>query len=824
MPLRYTARVSASTPPQTTPPAAAPLSTEVSKSAVAAASDVPAVSVLDDSINSGPLRWLLLLEPTRTGHGATSESAAPQDLLRALRNTGVPVAIAPLLSASSLGSRGLLGSHLLGPTLIVAAAELDTLLQLCERARGLAADGRTAGLLACLLQEQALLPAIMLQAAERVRASGADDVLLGVPPAFELLNRARSVRQLVQQRRAATSILTQQQALTKMLQQLVGDRPSPMPAAREEGAPEPIAGDGSDSASEVTFVFAAQMELLRGALGCAQVALLLLGDEADSLTVVAGSLDPSTTCIPGPRHNYPQLRAALAGTGMSGISEPREHLLLSRALTGSPSLAEGALWAVPVAVPAGPGESAAATWGLLVLEHAADSARQTLRESHADQFMAAAANVLALGIRTRSLDEVLRDRTRRVRIHQPPPAAKRPVLHYREFFESSADGVMVLDSSARVVWLNRAAEQMTGYATAGLAGHLLSELLPPSHRENLFRTVEQVIAGGPPPSQQPLASKSLSKVFDLQLTSTSSEVLTLSVSTSSVLVDQNYVVLSFRDVTEKRVLETELRKTKEFLERLIDSTVDGIIAADIHGKVVLFNQGAARITGYTPEEVIGKLPVRALYPDREAFRIMAQLRSGEHGGKGRLLQSRRTILGKNGTMIPVALTASIIYEDQREVATVGILSDLRERLRIEQRLMQTEERLAASERQALIVELAGTAAHELNQPLTSVMGYAELLRRRIPDSYRDVHEFADILVREAERMADIVRKIGRITRYETKTYVGDSRILDLDKSILPESMSELGELPSLIQPSQASPPSYEDTPLFSAVAQSTRDR
>ena len=57
-----------------------------------------------------------------------------------------------------------------------------------------------------------------------------------------------------------------------------------------------------------------------------------------------------------------------------------------------------------------------------------------------------------------------------------------------------------------------------------------------------------------------------------------------------------------------------------------------------------------------------------------------------------------------------------------------------------------------------------------------------------------------------------------------RTYVGDSRILDLDKSILPESMSELGELPSLIQPSQTSPPSYEDTPLFSAVAQSTRDR
>jgi hypothetical protein len=40
----------------------------------------------------------------------------------------------------------------------------------------------------------------------------------------------------------------------------------------------------------------------------------------------------------------------------------------------------------------------------------------------------------------------------------------------------------------------------------------------------------------------------------------------------------------------------------------------------------------------------------------------------------------------------------------------------------------------------------------------------------------------DIILREAERMAEIVRKIGRITRYETKAYVGSTQILDLDKS------------------------------------------
>ena len=61
------------------------------------------------------------------------------------------------------------------------------------------------------------------------------------------------------------------------------------------------------------------------------------------------------------------------------------------------------------------------------------------------------------------------------------------------------------------------------------------------------------------------------------------------------------------------------------------------------------------------------------------------------------------------------------------------------------------------------------------------MGYAELLKRKLKESdyaYRPV----DIIYREAERMAEIVRKIGKITRYETKSYIGASRILDLDKA------------------------------------------
>jgi signal transduction histidine kinase len=144
------------------------------------------------------------------------------------------------------------------------------------------------------------------------------------------------------------------------------------------------------------------------------------------------------------------------------------------------------------------------------------------------------------------------------------------------------------------------------------------------------------------------------------------------------------------------------------------------------------------------------------------------------------------MLGKLGEEIPVGLSAALITEGGRETASVGVFSDLRERLRVEAELVATQQKLAIAEKQAVLSELAGTAAHELNQPLTSVLGFAELLERRGGGDQQTVEALQAIL-REAERMKQIVRKIGRITRYETKEYVGNRRIVDLDRAATPNT-------------------------------------
>ena len=380
------------------------------------------------------------------------------------------------------------------------------------------------------------------------------------------------------------------------------------------------------------------------------------------------------------------------------------------------------------------------------------------------------ASITAAHLRHGAVLESLRDQTHRIsRARYEAERRLRGIDSLKEHFEAGADGTVVLDDAGRILFVNRAAERITGFARDGLLGSELVDLVPTDQRGQIIEAVSRVLTGVNVDA------------FDLELSTTSGAPVWASVSTSTVLAGTGAVILAFRDVTAERALEHELRSTKEFLERLIDSTVDAIIAADMRGQIILFNQGAERLFGYSARDVIGKKLVWELYEGGGAKQIMRMLRSTSHGGVGRLEQARREVRIASGDLVPVSMTASIVYQDDREVATVGILADLRERIRMEQRLLDAQQKLQLSEKQALVAELAGAAAHELNQPLTSIMAYAQLIERQ---SAKDAPHLraVGVILSESERMAGIVKQIGKITKYETTEYVGSAKMLDLDRA------------------------------------------
>jgi PAS domain S-box-containing protein len=380
------------------------------------------------------------------------------------------------------------------------------------------------------------------------------------------------------------------------------------------------------------------------------------------------------------------------------------------------------------------------------------------------------ANATAIALRNARVMQSLRDHTQQVTFARFEAERRlRSLERYADLFESSADGIAVVDADGNLLFANPRAYGLLGYESDAFRGQKVKMLIHPDDAP-LAKTIWDGFTEGAYPVD-----------VDLRLRRKDGTALIANVAFSSLLQGEGAVLFTFRDVTQARHMESELVQTKEFLESLIHASPDGIVAADMKGVIILFNEGAERIYGYSATDVIGKKNVRELYPEGVAHDVLSMLRSPQHGGEGRIESIRLDALEDTGERVPIALSAAIIYEGERPVATFGIFTDLRDRLRVEERLAQAQEKLAVTEKQALIAELAGTAAHELNQPLTSVMGYAELLKRKLERESSEYHA-ADIIVRESERMADIVRKIGKITKYETKSYVGEQRILDLDKA------------------------------------------
>jgi PAS domain S-box-containing protein len=346
---------------------------------------------------------------------------------------------------------------------------------------------------------------------------------------------------------------------------------------------------------------------------------------------------------------------------------------------------------------------------------------------------------------------------------------------FADFFESAADGMIVVDDGGRILFSNPRASEISGYSASELVN---SGVLGFLSRREIGRTA--VLVRG---FKQGIYPREVDIRFipKQERSVAPPKELTLNVTFSPVLKAERAILFTFRDVTVERATEVELRRTTEFLARVIDSSVDAIVSSDMNGRVLLFNRAAARIFGYEPTDVIGKLNVKLLYPEGVAREVMRQIRSPEHGGPHRLEDYRVDMMGSRGEAIPVNISAALIMDADTPVGSVGIFTDVREKLRMESRLQLAQQELREQEKSLALAELAGTTAHELNQPLTGVIGYAELLMKQL-QADSPLRTAAEVILTESQRMAGIVKKIGKITRYETRSYLGDTKILDLDKA------------------------------------------
>ena len=227
-----------------------------------------------------------------------------------------------------------------------------------------------------------------------------------------------------------------------------------------------------------------------------------------------------------------------------------------------------------------------------------------------------------------------------------------------------------------------------------------------------------------------------------------------------------YVVESIHDVTQLKMLERELSGVKDFTQKLIESSTTAIISADRRGRIMTMNPAAEELTGYSFKEAQVKITTKDLYSPGQAKEIMKILRDENQGGKGKLHLSRFTIVNARGEEIPVELTAAIIYEDDQEAATVGLFNDLREKLKQEQAMHEMLKRIAQAEKMVSLGQLAAGVAHEINNPLTGIIFYADLLMKTLEEDDPRLKSLTCVY-KDAKRCGKIIKNLLAYSRQET---------------------------------------------------------
>ena len=315
---------------------------------------------------------------------------------------------------------------------------------------------------------------------------------------------------------------------------------------------------------------------------------------------------------------------------------------------------------------------------------------------------------------------------------------------YKLLFESTLDGMFVLDAETmKIVLANQAAAKIYGFDSAEDAvGTKPLDFVPPEDRERVIRIIAE-----------DMFAKDLRQVNEFRtITKDGREIWISALGIRTEYQGRLAGLVSIRDITERRQAEEALELQEAYFQQLFDNSPDAIAMLDDTDRVVQVNKGFETLFGYRAEEVKGRFIDDIVVPEDRIEEASALFRAALNGEVSRIETVRKR---KDGSLVDVSLLDYPIQFGNQTVGEYAIYSDITERKKMEQQLILTD-------RLASVGELVSGIAHELNNPLTGVIGFSQLLLDK--DVSDDVKLDLKIIYSEAQRAADVVKGLLTFAR------------------------------------------------------------
>ena len=333
---------------------------------------------------------------------------------------------------------------------------------------------------------------------------------------------------------------------------------------------------------------------------------------------------------------------------------------------------------------------------------------------------------------------------------------------FTELFETLQEAVYVANGDGRLTDVNPAMAFMLGYES----------------REELYNLPLQDLFQQPSEwgaQQKQMGPGGILQGYEVALRCRDGSVVTC-LHNAAALRDSGGKISrlqgTFVDITARRQIERRLHQQQEFARRLMDCFPDLVVALDRDGRCTFVSPRCQELLGYQPEEMmVNRRLTEHLDPqDRTDFESwLESIRISAGSTASSMDVSLET---RSGEMRLFRTTASpLLSESGGAEGLIVSLRDFTESKRLEQQLIQ-------SERLAAMGQMVAGVAHELNNPLTAVLGVTEMLKDSLKDEV--VHRHLDLAHSQARRAAQIVQDLLSFARpsHPHKTRLCLSDVLD----------------------------------------------
>ncbi len=339
---------------------------------------------------------------------------------------------------------------------------------------------------------------------------------------------------------------------------------------------------------------------------------------------------------------------------------------------------------------------------------------------------------------------MVQDITRRKAVER---ALQESETRFRALTEESYDVITMFGADGMLQYISPSVTRVLGYDPEELIGKPGLELIHPDDAEEAAALFAKSLA-------EPGTSVEMAH----RLRHADGSYRTVQIAGRNLLDEPgvNAMVSNFRDVTNQRRAESELRESEAKYRTLFEQASFGIVQAAADGSFLTVNQALVQLLGYdTAEQVLALDPRTEVYADPKELDTLIPL----YQQMGSVSTTEVKWKRKNGDVVTVRLSGRLVDVHDGTAGLLMMAEDVTHQRTLEEQLVQAQKMEAVG-------QLTAGIAHDFNNLLTAVLGRAELLAENLSPARPDLHDDVDQIREATVRGAEMVKKLLSFSRKE----------------------------------------------------------